>query len=588
MSLSELRPAPKDEWQFHTLLIWAVALCVMLYLWKQQIFTFTLIDTDDNLRIVQVRDWLAGQGWYDLQQHRLAGSDIHWSRIVDIPMALIILILRPFFGQETAETVAMAMGPVLPLSLAMLGLGAACRALIGRWSYLLAFALLFCAIVAMRMFAPMRIDHHGWQLAMLSLMLAGLSLDNRIKGGALAGGAAAFSLSIGLEMLPFLALGGATLGLRWIWDRAEAARLGAYGATLGACTALGFLLFASNANWLARCDALSPVWLSVMVLAGALLLLISFIPADSRLVRLGLAALAGIAVIALMVLAWPQCLSKPEGISDEAYTYWFQNIREVKPLIQQSPSAFWATIGLPLSGLLGAFAMTARNWRQGLSSPWFGMLLLSAASLAMLWWQTRIGASAQILAIPGASALCWTLFERCRQAKSLLVRVLPPALVFLAISGLMLPTLITRLKPEKPSAARKAGNNAFAKCTATPNWQPIGALPQATIFTFVDLAPRLLSTTHHKSITGPYHRNDDLIVDVHKAFSGTPEVAHQMVRKYKAGLLLICPNLGEASLNIRRAPNGFAAQLQAGRIPDWLEPVALPAGSPFRLWRVKG
>ena len=29
----------------------------------------------------------SGQGWYDLAQHRLAGSNIHWSRLVDLPIA---------------------------------------------------------------------------------------------------------------------------------------------------------------------------------------------------------------------------------------------------------------------------------------------------------------------------------------------------------------------------------------------------------------------------------------------------------------------------------------------------------------------
>ena len=41
-------------------------------------------DPDDVLRMVQVRDLLAGQGWFDLTQHRLdapvGGVAMHWSR----------------------------------------------------------------------------------------------------------------------------------------------------------------------------------------------------------------------------------------------------------------------------------------------------------------------------------------------------------------------------------------------------------------------------------------------------------------------------------------------------------------------------
>src|SRR3546814_13624328 len=58
-----------------------------------------LNDTDDNIRVVQVKDWLAGQGWYDLRQYRLdppVGANIHWSRIVDLPIAALMLFFRAF------------------------------------------------------------------------------------------------------------------------------------------------------------------------------------------------------------------------------------------------------------------------------------------------------------------------------------------------------------------------------------------------------------------------------------------------------------------------------------------------------------
>src|SRR3546814_10206865 len=64
------------------------------------------------------------------------------------------------------------------------------------------------------MFLPMRIDHHGWQLAMLSLTVAGLADDARRRGGLLVGLASAASLTIGLEMLPYCAMAGAILALR--------------------------------------------------------------------------------------------------------------------------------------------------------------------------------------------------------------------------------------------------------------------------------------------------------------------------------------------------------------------------------------
>ena len=71
------------------------------------------------------------------------------------------------------------------------------------------------------------------------------------------------------------------MALFWVADRDERARLGAYAVTLGGGTALAFLIFASNANRLAVCDALSPVWLSDALLGGALMFGLAWLsPAD--------------------------------------------------------------------------------------------------------------------------------------------------------------------------------------------------------------------------------------------------------------------------------------------------------------------
>jgi len=45
---------------------------------------FDAMSTDDAMRLVQVRDWIGGQGWFDLFQYRLdpPGTSMHlrWSR----------------------------------------------------------------------------------------------------------------------------------------------------------------------------------------------------------------------------------------------------------------------------------------------------------------------------------------------------------------------------------------------------------------------------------------------------------------------------------------------------------------------------
>jgi hypothetical protein len=103
------------------------------------------------------------------------------------------------------------------------------------------------------MFMPTRIDHHGWQLALLSVAVAGLADPKRARGGATVGVATALSLSIGLEMLIYLALAAAATVLFWVGERDDRRRLAAYAVTLAGGTALGFVAFASYANRLPVC-----------------------------------------------------------------------------------------------------------------------------------------------------------------------------------------------------------------------------------------------------------------------------------------------------------------------------------------------
>ncbi|MEI9927950.1 MAG: hypothetical protein WDN44_10010 [Sphingomonas sp.] len=65
-----------------------------------------LPDNEDMARLAQVRDWLGGQGFNDLTQHRLGppgGASMHWSRIADAGPALLILLFTPLLGTHGAE-----------------------------------------------------------------------------------------------------------------------------------------------------------------------------------------------------------------------------------------------------------------------------------------------------------------------------------------------------------------------------------------------------------------------------------------------------------------------------------------------------
>src|SRR5690349_13186386 len=189
------------EWKWIVLLGWLgfCATCIAEH-WAQ-IRWFGLGDTDDNLRMMQVRGLLHGQGWFDLRQYRMNppfGANIHWSRLVDLPIAGLILGLRPFLGGAGAERWAVAIAPLLPYLVLLFSLAVTARRLIDPRAYPLPLLAIFFAGSTNGMFRPERIDHHGWQLALLALAVSGLADPKRVRGGLTLGIATALSLTVGL------------------------------------------------------------------------------------------------------------------------------------------------------------------------------------------------------------------------------------------------------------------------------------------------------------------------------------------------------------------------------------------------------
>jgi hypothetical protein len=572
------------RWRWLVLLFWLGTSAFLLYSRRGPIDAFWLGDTDDNMRIMQVRALIAGQDWFDLRQHRLNppfGADIHWSRLVDLPIAGIKLALAPFVGGPVAEKAAVALAPLIPMAAAMAAVAVAVRRLISPWAFALAIAILLCGHSVRNQWAPLRIDHHGWQLALLAVAAASLIDPKRARGGAFLGIATALSLVIGLEMLLYLALLGGITVLMWVRDPTEGRRLATYGASLAGGAALGFLTFASYANRAPVCDSLSPVWLSVVVAGGAVAVAMTLLGPRSWPLRLGLAAAAGAALAAGFVLAWPHCLGRLEGASPELVQLWLGNVREARPLYMHGYSTAITVAALPVAGLAGYAVML---WRHRREEPkliaWAATAAPALLAALLLLWQSRVGPAAQLLAVPGATALVWLTVT----SRFMAVRVVGTVVLFLLASGL-LPQQILTYFPPKPRPGMKVVNKANNLCPSLGALKPVAQVPKGQVLTFVDLGPRLIALTHHDAVAGPYHRNGQDIIDVMRTFRGTAEAARATIERRGIDYVLICPGLSESTVYSSQAKEGFYMQLVRGNVPDWLRPVPLPAKSPYRMWR---
>jgi hypothetical protein len=580
----------EKHWRWWLLLFWLATAGLLIFARWAQIQGFALSDTDDNLRMMQVRDLMRGQDWYDLRQYRLNppfGADIHWSRLVDLPIAGIKFALAPLIGGAAAERWAVAVAPLLPLLAAMAAVAVTVRRLVSPYAFALAVAILLCGHSVRNQFVPLRIDHHGWQLALLAVAAMALTDPKRARGGAILGAATALSLAIGLEMLLYFALAGAAVVVMWLHDQGQARRLATYGASLAGGTGLFYLLFASYANRAPVCDALSPVWLSAMVGAGAVCVLLAMLPPRGAVVRLAAAAAGGLALAAFFALAWPHCLGRLEGVSPEADQLWLSNVREARPIYTHGWRTATGILSLPVAGLLGYALMLWRS-RGDVARliPWAAAAAPALLAVLLLLWQSRAGPAAQLLAVPGATALAWALITAVRASRIMLVRVAGTVLAFLLISGLLLQHAI-ELIPQPKGRTSPAVGRANGTCPTMAALRPIALQPKGYVLTHVDLGPRLIAVTHHDAVAGPYHRNHRDIVETMRAFRGTAQEARRTVEARGIDYVLICPNLSETTIYATQAKNGFYVQLVRGQVPAWLEPVALPAKSPYRMWRVR-
>lgn len=590
---------PQDEgdelgrqrrWPWLLLILWLAACLWLTATHRDAIAAMALPDTDDNLRLLQVRDWLAGQSWSDLRQYRLdppAGADIHWSRLVDLPLAAVILLLAPL-GNANAETVAVVLVPLLTLLAAMTLAAAIARRAIAPDAWPWAPAILLMASPALGMMSPLRIDHHGWQIVALLAMTCGLVAPDRRRGGLIAGGAVAASLAIGVEMLPYLALGVALAAAGWIADPREGERLGWMGGAAAAGTLAALLLFiAPAARWGAACDALSSTHALPILIGGAGVLVATRMPRSSTTRRSGL--LIGVALLAALPLlgAGGICLTDLyRAVDPDARRLWLDVVSEALPLHRQTREVMLATLVLPLIGLAGAIAMLVHGRAAG-RRQWATIVLLSVASILLSFAQTRAGVAAQVMAVPGAAALGWLGRERLKRSGSILVRIFGSVALFMIVAGLLPRLAVALVAATLVPPGEAAREEAYQACLAPRAIAPLGALPPGTFLGFIDATPALVVHSPLAGIAGPYHRNGRAIADVMHAWTGNEAEAHAIVRRHRAAYVLLCGESAEASLYRRRAPDGFYARLARGAAPDWLDPVRLPT-TPWRVWRVIG
>ncbi len=568
-------------------------------------------DPDSQLRLVQVRDLLAGQGWFDGTQYRLGldGVAMHWSRLVDAPIAALVMA-----GGEKTALFAWPLG--LYLGFVTVALLVAFR-LGGANAVLPAAILSVLNIDIITHFIPGRLDHHNVQLVLLLLLVhALLSARSDRNAGIVSALALAAMVTIGVEALPYAATAGAFLSLVWALDENSGPdrRLTAFGITFAVALLAFYLLFVP-AGGAARCDAFSAAYLAAGMIGGFGLAGLSIAAArHGPMVRLaGLAAVAAIIAV-LTVLIFPACLAGPLGnISAELKTEWLDGVAEAQPLWAYAavfPVQAFASFAAPVLATIIACrrVFAARrapqsNGLDGAGNRWICITAFLIAALLLSVYQYRGTPFLNAISIPVLAV--WIADWRQRAETGLAGPMRAIAIVAVWLGGLQVtylaagqavasiarpskPAAETGMNPQQPKIRRAAAgaNRAERECVDPASARALASLPAGRVLSPLFYGSTILALSDHSALAGPYHRAETPILDTVRAGAGSDRLARSITRRNGIDYVVICPTSREALLTVQEQETGFFVALMQGRPAPWLEAVPVE-NSYLQLYKVR-
>ena len=545
-------------------------------------------DTDDIMRLVQVRDLVAGQSWFDLHQYRMSppeGTLMHWSRLVDAPLAGLIGLLALVMPMARAEFLASFAVPLLLLLATMMAVGRLAFERLGLRAALLACASLALMPLVPAQFQPLRIDHHGWQILTVAVALWAIFRETPGRGGLIAGLAMATGLMISLETVVMAAGFALVLTWRWLTDSDARAWLVRYLQALAGGLAVLFALTRSLADLAPHCDAIAPAHLGLFAIIAAGVTLLGALAPQSRLAVLGGLAASGLAGIALVGWASPACLASPfAGLDPLVRDLWYLRVTEGlplwhRPLAEALPAAIQCGAALIIAcyGAVRGEAEARRWWGEY-------ALILAVAIFAGLATYRSIAFAGMIAAV-AFGWLAGRVIALWQDGAGLPARIGAAAGLYL----LLLPaSLVMALQPLLGSDDTGSSVTiATSSCALERNARLLDRLPAGTVLAPLDLGPSLLLDTRHNVVASSHHRAQAGMADVVAAFTASPEAARQRIGASGADYVAACMDMAE--IGVYRAaggPDSLAARLAEGKAPAWLVPVALGGPDSLRVWRV--
>lgn len=588
--------------------LWALAVVLLLFFSRDAIAHWKVGDPDDQLRIVQVRDWLAGQAWSDVTQYRMSppvGGDMHWSRLVDLPLGLAMASLTPFVGQAKAELGAAIITPLLTLGIFLYCYGRLVRTHFGGVAAIASTAGLLTAVPVILQLAPLRVDHHGWQLVCMTLCMTFLLDEERpARSAILLGIVSAIWLEISIEAFPFIVAFIGVMGCRWLFN------LGVYhknslfsqfnvaAASTALASAAAFLAMKPVTSLqTAPCDALSSAYVAAfLACAFASTTMLAFVHLKGWRtgfwIKLLVCGLASAAALAVLGVGAPQCVGDSfQSIDPVVRRYWFDRTSEGLPMFRLSDDQMVIAGVIFVLGLGGIFHLVRPS--TGVSGGTKTALLLVFVATAVVG--TFVSRTfvyfiiiTSVILAPLSATLLARVTEQKNVSRRLIMRAFAIMLLLPVMTGQLMANAFMSMKPAvtKNVPSRFDMDFAAAKlCQNTSSIQMLSGLPPSNLLVGLDVAPGVLQHSAHRVVASGHHRNQAAMRDVIMAFTSTPDALESVLKRRKIDFLAVCGAAPEFVFYKGMNPEGNWARLKNGERFDLL--FERPSLGPYRIWQVR-
>ena len=397
---------------------------------------------------------------------------------------------------------------------------------------------------------------------------------------------------IGVETQLHVALGAFAVAMLFLLqtDKLRGFTIG-FGAAFAVANAAIFAGTIAPVHYLrATCDAFSIAQALPSIIGGASLALAAYFIGHQSTVRQRVLTLIIVAAgsVAAAFPASLGCLADPLGNIDPlVQKYWLAYIEEAKPLSTVFKEDLYIALAFTMPAFIGVVAaafIAVLSPRLRLTALIIGGAV--ALSLAISLHQFRATTFASYMAVPLLGITAAMVFKWADgQGKNILHRLIMAGFVLVCFNHTWAISTLLVTETEKPTETQLSAKPTEEACAGPAFIAALNAIPKTSFMAVSNLGPDILIDTNHRVLAGPYHRNISGIKASIEAHILASDQSKAVMINSGATHYLWCPGANE--IKNYSAENGFAKDMLAGKVPNWLEPVSADPKGDFVIYKIK-